>query len=188
MSMLRSVLTSRRKRCRPRISANGASAGPSTMMPAGGSASRASACPCASAAALSVPETISAARRPKGGRPAASRARSPPHRTARHRLRAGRRSPGARLVGLDQGPARLLSAPCAACHLLEQWNVRSAARGSPDVRPISASSTPTSVRPGKLCPLATSCVPTTRSHSPPPRHRVPAAAVRPRRESRSTAR
>ena len=44
--------------------------------------------------------------------------------------------------------------------------MRSAARGSPCASPRSASTTPTSDRPGKLWPLATSCVPTTMSTSP----------------------
>ena len=44
--------------------------------------------------------------------------------------------------------------------------MRSAARGSPWARPRSASTTPTSDRPGKLWPLATSCVPMTMSASP----------------------
>ena len=49
---------------------------------------------------------------------------------------------------------------------LRSWNVRSAARRSPWASPRSASTTPTSLSKGKLCPLATSCVPMMMSTSP----------------------
>ena len=61
--------------------------------------------------------------------------------------------------GFSPRPAR----PVTCCSI---WKVRSAARGSPEVRPISASSTPTRVMSGKLWPLATSWVPMTMSNSP----------------------
>ena len=56
-------------------------------------------------------------------------------------------------------PAR----PVTCCRI---WKVRSAARGSPFERPTSASMTPTSESSGKLCPLATSCVPMMMSQEP----------------------
>ena len=55
---------------------------------------------------------------------------------------------------LDRDLAR--ARPARPVTWVSNWNVRSAARGSPCARPRSASTTPTSDRPGKLCPLATS--------------------------------
>ena len=81
-------------------------------------------------------------------------------RSARRRPTIALRSRGVRAArsGAARAPA-LSPRPARPVAWRSNWNVRSAARGSPLARPTSASTTPTSVSSGKLWPLATSCVP-----------------------------
>ena len=70
------------------------------------------------------------------------------------------------LPGLHQRPARPVAAPGPARDLLEQLEGALGGARVAEARPMSASITPTSVRCGKLWPLATSWVPITMSTSP----------------------
>jgi hypothetical protein len=88
------------------------------------------------------------------------------------------------LVGLQPGLARLFRPPARPATCRISWKVRSAARRSDPCRPRSASITPTSVSRGKLCPLATICVPMMMSAAP---SAIAAICLfqRPRRANRS---
>ncbi len=68
--------------------------------------------------------------------------------------------------GLEDADAATERRPARPVTCASSWKVRSDALGSPEERPRSASTTPTSVSFGKVWPLATSCVPTMMSHSP----------------------
>ena len=149
----------------------GASAGPNTTMssvagqPPGAAprsspdlrrqtAARARARAKISVALRSEPETITAASRPKGGRPRAAARLGLLGVEALEIARQQRAQTGMLgLPGLEQRAPRLLAATGAPRDLVRSWNVRSAARGSPLDRPISASTTPTSVRCGKIVAL-----------------------------------
>ena len=144
----------------PRISASGASAGPSTVTPGGGSATLAMARAWASAASRSAADTMREARRPKGGRPAMSRTRVS---SAIETLRIARN---------QRGDDRMVRLPC-----LDQRAARLSRRARPGRSPAGGAGTcappPADRRreadigiqnahqgqSGKLCPLATSWVP-----------------------------
>ena len=155
-------LTSSRKRWRPRTTAIGASAGPSTIESAGGRR-RAPARGRMSFGGWAVrggddqrgeaTEGRQARGLAHGGFPPVERSGSPESSAFSTGWSGWKVCSSARPVSSPR-PAR----PVTCCR---SWNVRSAARGSPEARPRSASTMPTSDRNGKLWPLATSCVPMT---------------------------
>ena len=166
MSALRGAWTRRRKRWRPRTTASGASAGPSTMI-CSVRGRRGARRGVALGRGAVGPETTMAARRPKGGSRPRGAPRSRSRRRPRGRPRRWRGSPGA--PARRSGPAPGSAPPARPARPVtweRSWKVRSAARMSPKARPRSPSTTPTSVRTGKLWPLATSWVPMTMSTSP----------------------
>ena len=198
-SARRGALASRRKRLLPRNIASGASAGPSTTIsPDCRRAVFAARQLCGARqfaridfGRLAIGARDDDRRQPPERRQAgvAARSRLLGGRNARNRLtasRAGRDGPSARSAA-RRGPAfrRGRRGPAT---WVRSWNVRSAARGSPSARPISASTTPTSVSCGKLWPLATICVPISRSNSCSRPPAIPRACARARRACRTTGR
>ena len=119
------------------------------------------------AAAGSAPETITAASRPNGGRPAASRSAISAATKASRSWAASACITGCSgaQVCSSARPGRSLR-PARPAAWASSWKVRSAARRSPPRRPRSASTTPTRVRFGKLWPLAAAWVATRMSISP----------------------
>ncbi len=94
-------------------------------------------------------------------------ARSPARKSARRRPRPAPGSPdGPAARSATARGLRARARPARPVAWRRSWKVRSAARGSALARPTSASTTQTKVSSGKLWPLATSCVPMTRSNSP----------------------
>ena len=82
-------------------------------------------------------------------------------RARRRRSRGGRARRSGRSPAPGRSPRPARPATCSS-----SWKVRSAARKSGRCIAWSGCSTPTSVTPGKSCPLVTICVPTSMSISP----------------------